>query len=190
MLGFLCRRLALLLAARFRRRLLRLWLGSRLFCLRLRFWFWLRLRGRFRGGCRLGLRLWLRLGFWLGCRLWLGFGGGRLFLLGATLARGAGFRRFAFLALCLHANERQCQPCITRRAMRQRQGAQRRGCHEQADGRACENPWLAFHRWKFSLKWVPSPPKHTKHESGSARPGSRIDSGHLPDTNKAISRLY
>jgi hypothetical protein len=158
--------------------LLAAWLGRGLFGLRCRlFGLWRRLFG-------------LRLRFWLGLRLRgrLGLCLGGRGLLTAALARSTRFRRFAFLAVGLDADERQRCTCFSQRSVRQRHGAQRRGCHEQADCRACENPWLAFHRWKSPRNELWSRPGPNRWNRLWFRlPRSRIASGRLPDSNMAIS---
>ncbi|WP_292425118.1 hypothetical protein [Mesorhizobium sp.] len=100
-----------------------------------------RRRGLFRG-CRFSLPLALL------ARLLLRF---RL--------RWAAFRRFAFGAIRLHWDQRRGGTLrwVERGAALQRECAQRRGRHQQAKCRACQNPWLAFHQ-KSSFG-VPSRPK-------------------------------
>ncbi|WP_292246024.1 hypothetical protein [Mesorhizobium sp.] len=75
----------------------------------------------------------------------------------SLLVLRAGLGRFALGAARLRQNQWRCG--MLRGAENgttlQRVRAQRRGCHQQADRRACQNPWLAFHL-KFSL-WGPIP---------------------------------
>ncbi|CAH2407342.1 conserved membrane hypothetical protein [Mesorhizobium escarrei] len=59
----------------------------------------------------------------------------------------AAFRRLAFRAVRLRGDQRRGGTLrwVERSAALQRECAQRRGRHQQAKCRACENPWLAFH---------------------------------------------
>nr|WP_246805102.1 hypothetical protein [Mesorhizobium mediterraneum] len=59
----------------------------------------------------------------------------------------AGFRRLAFGAIRLRQDQGRCGTLqwAERAAALQRECAQRRGRHQQAKCRACQNPWLAFH---------------------------------------------
>ncbi|WP_206525404.1 hypothetical protein, partial [Mesorhizobium sp. M7A.F.Ca.CA.001.12.1.1] len=91
---------------------------------------------------------------------------GLLFRLGLlALALLFGFRLlllcagFAFGACCLRQDEWGCRALgkAGRDTSLKRERAQRRGCHKQAECRACQNPWLAFHR--NSPCGVPSLPK-------------------------------
>jgi hypothetical protein len=107
----------------------------------------------------------LRRGFWR--RLWCGFGfrlrfrfglGGRFFgrgfLLGFALLLALLPKQALFLGfLGLRKDRIVCGERILRRRLKiglraggKRRSAQRRGCHEQAECRSCQNPWLAFHR--------------------------------------------
>ncbi|WP_245316309.1 hypothetical protein [Mesorhizobium wenxiniae] len=59
----------------------------------------------------------------------------------------AAFRRLTFGAIRLRQDQwgRHALQTIERGAALQRERAQRRGRHQQAKCRACQNPWLAFH---------------------------------------------
>jgi hypothetical protein len=152
---------------------LRFRFGGRL-GLRLRRWFGLRRRfrfgSRFRSWLGFGFRLRLRRGFWLGGRLWRGFWfwfGGRFWLrlrcrlgffgrglLGLPFLLAPLPKQALFLGFfCLGKDhtvrgQRILRPRLESglRAVVERHGAQRRGCHEQAECGSCQNPWLAFHR--------------------------------------------
>ncbi|WP_246691075.1 hypothetical protein [Mesorhizobium sp. CU2] len=75
-------------------------------------------------------------------------------LLAAALL-GAFLGRLTFGAGRLRQDERRALRSPESSTPLQRVRAQRRGCHQQADCRARQNPWLAFHS-RFSL-WGPIP---------------------------------
>jgi hypothetical protein len=91
----------------------------------------------------------------------------RLFPLLAATGLSAFLGRLAFGAGGLRENEWRAMQAARSDTPLQRVRAQRRGCHQQADRRACQNPWLAFHL-KFSL-WGPIPAQTFIIRIGSGR---------------------